>query len=102
MRDSVFPETLSEVGASWRTFNSSGHKYSWKPKGRKTMNHLFKNFSMPANSWLRNVLKIYFLSLCPDFFPANLVAVNDEHGRLFHQGNIRDGALACWLTTAGH
>jgi hypothetical protein len=38
---------------------------------------------------MQNVLKIYFLDSHPDFLPANLAAVNDEHGKLFHQENIR-------------
>jgi hypothetical protein len=37
------------------------------------------------------VVKIYFLNSHPNFFPANLVAVNDEHGKLFHQENICGG-----------
>jgi hypothetical protein len=51
---------------------------------------------------MQNVVKILFLDSHPYFVLTNLVAVTDEHGKLFHQENVHGGEAMLWQVEPQH
>ena len=86
IRDGKFEDLLSQIEKSaWKSFKSVvkfflGNRKA--PNYREIVGELLQSYQdMGCNM----SLKIHFLDSHLDFFPDNLGAVSDEHGKRFHQ-----------------
>ena len=81
-----------------------------KSYGRKSLWYGGSSYKILRNCGVQSVFKDTFLRLSLRLLPGNLWAVNDEHGKWFHQDIStkkkavprKVGVPVCWRITAGH
>ena len=87
--DSSLPASLNEMELEvWSSFFNVVKKFL---ENHKAENHhqLIQNMLKSCERMgCRMSLKMHFLHSHLDFFPANLGAVSDEHGKCFHQQTL--------------
>ena len=110
INDSSFPASLNEMELeAWSSFVNVVKKILGNHKAEnhhQLIQNMLKSFERMG---CRMSLKMHFLRSHLDFFPANLRAVSDEHGKCFHQqisimenryqGNFNPNMMGdyCWF-----